>query len=200
MNVRTIIVFVALAAGLGLPFSSCSTEPETPPQQRDVSTPHATPTADVTIFSGPDPDPALARAAHEKAVRILSDATVVETFRIRGTLDAEDARRQKDPRYKTRFIGGFPIDKKGPVMDRAFAEAIAQFLLDDTNFVSPGSPPPACIFNPGVAFRLRSRGQHIDVIICFQCGQLLIESSDGQLLLPSYWFGPGRNDLSPDYS
>jgi hypothetical protein len=134
--------------------------------------------------------------AHDKAARILLDASSVETYRIHGLIDYGNTRERERPRNKRRYIDGFPIDAKGPIKGRDFAEAVARFLLDEANFVPADSPPTACIFDPGVAFRLRSRGQRLDVIICFLCAELEVESSDGLLRLPSHRFSPGYSRLS----
>src|SRR5262245_9768178 len=91
------------------------------------------------------PDDAKA-AEHQRAVALLRSATHVEAFRVRSELTDEDLRRQTDPRYKDRYVADLPIERRGPVMGREFAQRVTAFLLDEANFVPAPGRGKACIF------------------------------------------------------
>ncbi len=122
---------------------------------------------------------------------------MAETYRIDGMPDYEISRHRDDPKFKDRFLGDWVIAKRGPVKDRDFAEKITGFLTDEQNFMPPPAPgnQKTCIFVPSVAFRLRSGDEYTDVIVCYSCRQLVVESTKGQLKLPSVNFDPGYERL-----
>ncbi len=133
---------------------------------------------------------------NELALQILRQATSVATFRVRGQLTSAEFRRQDDPRFKSLFICGFPIESRGRSRGRDFARKIHDFLTDPQNFLPEGTPPSKCIFDPGVAFRLSSGPETVDIIVCFTCGELGVESTKGRLRLPTNEFYPGYSRLS----
>ncbi len=171
------VAAVAIAAAIGLSSAGCS--PRTPPAPPPPAA------------AEPKADP-----EHELALRIVKASTEVETYRIDGMPDYEVMRHRDDPRYKDRFLGDWVIERRGPVEGRDFAERLAAFLEGGENFTPPTSEnQKACVFNPGVAFRLRSGDEHTDVIVCFACRQLAVETSKGRLRIPSVNFDPGYGRL-----
>ncbi len=133
---------------------------------------------------------------HETALQVLRSATSVETFRVRGSRDSGETRKKDYPRDTTLSIGGFPIEAKGRTQGREFALKLGGFLADPANFRPAGTQPSKCIFDPGVAFRLRSGSDRIEVIVCFTCGELWVDSTKGRLRLPTDEFYPGFSRMS----
>ena len=136
-------------------------------------------------------DPA-AVADNDLARRIVREATSVETFRVRPRWTSEESKRRSNPKYAAEFIGFYPIDRRGPVMKGDFTGRLAAVLLDESNYIrfEPGQTKK-CIFEPGVAFRMRSGADRVDILLCFTCQQLSVNCSRGHLRLPAGDFDPG---------
>lgn len=184
-RLQTPLSAAMLVVSIGLSSVACSREPEREPS----STP--------APVERPGPSAGAAGPGHQQALDLLRGATTAETYRIDGMPDYEIVRHRDDPKFKDRFLGDWVIAKRGPVKDRDFAEKITAFLTDEQNFMPPPAPgnQKACAFVPGVAFRLRSGDDYADVVVCYTCKQLVVESSKGQLRLPSVNFDPGYDRL-----
>ena len=191
-SIAAALVMVASCGGDGTQSTGVppSNSPHVPLANSDTSE------ADVTIRATDTPEPDYA-AEHALAVSLLRSSSHVETFRIHN-MDYSDYKKRDDPRYRMYFIDGWPIDKRGPKMGRAYALKVADFLLDDSNFLVPRGPGgvKACVFDPGVVLRFVSGTDHIDVVICFHCNQLSVKSTKGILPKPSGDFDPGRGSLA----
>ena len=109
----------------------------------------------------------------------------------------EDLQKLRDPKFKDSFMDEWPIDRRGPTMDRAFAIKVVDFLPDESNFFGRHNPSGtrSCVFDPGVVFRVESAPDFADVVICFPCDQLTVKTTRGKLRIPSADFDPGRARL-----
>jgi hypothetical protein len=134
----------------------------------------------------------------EATTRLLRAVTQAETYRTHSVGTGDDERRDKNPKDQDAYIGLWPIDKRGPTMNRDYAQRVAAFLLDRSNFLEHRSPGDTkrCIFDPGVIIRLRSGKDTIDVVICFKCAQLSVDSTQSRLWVPSADFDPGYAKLA----
>ena len=117
---------------------------------------------------------------------IFSHSQKVETFRI-TTKDA-DLAKQEDLLAAKRIkknVGGFPVVSVGPILKKDFSNRLAKMLLDPKSYLAPGEDQKSCILTPNVAFRVWKENQHVDVVICFSCSQLVVIEENPQLPLRS---------------
>jgi hypothetical protein len=129
----------------------------------------------------PEPPEKVKERLGEKATAILAKATKVEAFRI------ESGRTDK---AGDDYIAGYPITAKGKKLDEAFARKMTKALFDEKTYEGLS----ARCFQPGVAFRVWSGKEAVEVIICFRCTNfealLMGENKEGDEV-EQYGFGPG---------
>jgi RNA polymerase sigma-70 factor, ECF subfamily len=111
------------------------------------------------------PSKAVAEFLGPSAVQIISNTTKAEIYRIEGTEGTEGP-----------AIDNFP--SRGPAINGAdeARKVLPEILFADDTY-SFGSAK-LCKFNPGVAFRLWSDQQYVDVLVCFSCDELRVVSYD----------------------
>jgi hypothetical protein len=91
----------------------------------------------------------------------------------------------RDPPVSTATPGspstvlGYPVYAAGPVQSGAFAQRLADILLDERSYEADSAPfghraTKACIPMPVVAFRVWAAQRSVDVLICFRCDQVMI--------------------------
>ncbi|MBS0210197.1 MAG: hypothetical protein JSS27_14715 [Planctomycetes bacterium] len=107
------------------------------------------------------------------AEHTIAHAGLIEILRV-GSLRiaANDDAKLDQP-----TIGGYPIVSI-ITLDEKTSRDLRVILLDDKNYNS--HPPAACIFSPGIAFRLVGQDEAIELLVCFDCGDLA-RVEDGQL-------------------
>ncbi len=106
----------------------------------------------------------------DRAIAILDDAKIVEVYRINPIQTSE---------RKGELIQNYPILSRGKDQDERFANALRKILLDAATYSFELSK--GCMFEPGVAFRIRTPGGTLEVILCFQCNELnfVVEDARG---------------------
>jgi len=95
----------------------------------------------------------------EQMIAILKSATRVETFRV-GPEDTN-----KDPATE---ILGYPILAKGQEQGTEFAKKVGETLISG----GVTQNRKKCGLRPGVAFRIWSGTDAVEVVICFECNVL----------------------------
>ncbi|MBK6316082.1 MAG: hypothetical protein IPF53_17760 [Blastocatellia bacterium] len=133
---------------------------------------------------------------HQRAESIVRSATSVETYRIHTPGMTNREFRKTDPNVTGKFVGEYPVDSRGLTMPVEFADRLEDFLLDSWAFWEPPLlGQKACVFDPGVVFRMRHGADYADVVICFDCDQLVVETTQGRLDLDGGDFDLGRGTL-----
>ena len=107
----------------------------------------------------------------------LQKADRVEAFLIGST-----------PAKGKKTIGGYPIKETNEKLDKDFVKNLRAVLLQDKTYFGR----QARCFLPGVAFRMHSGKQTVDVVICFRCENLRLTSQGN--VSSGGGFGP---DLKP---
>ena len=146
----------------------------------------------------PLPNEAVLAPDQEAVLALLHSADGVETFRVDGRHPEFGSASKNDSRRATEYFDGiWPISKAGPRLGPDFTRRLESFLRNPANFHVRGPEGiKACIFTPGVAFRLRSGSDVLEILVCFSCGDLVTYSNRGRLPLPSGDFTPGYVELS----
>lgn len=104
-----------------------------------------------------------------QAAAILAAGEKVEAFRIQPLLKPQ--MRLED----------YPIVSRADNLNRDFATRLASLLLDPKSYVVPGRGVKTCLFQPRVAFRVWKGSKFADVLICFDCQQLMVVESDPEV-------------------
>jgi hypothetical protein len=86
-------------------------------------------------------------------------------------------RAKKEPRLK---VGHFVLSGKGDVVPAEAVQALARTWVPPEK-VGPGEHL-RCIFNPDIALRFEKGGSHVDVVVCFGCGELIFHDARGETL------------------
>ena len=128
-----------------------------------------------------------------RADSILGGATRVETFRVMSSLEAADAKPQprkfgpKAPQIDGCYITA-TAKEQGPVL----VQKIVAILFDEGTYTNERA---ACITFPGVVFRVWNGSQSVDVIICFQCGEMftVTHGANGESLFGVYTLMAGNS-------
>ena len=105
-----------------------------------------------------------------KGVAILKGVTRVETFRVAGgsiLALPEDSNAKK--------IGAYPITVTGPEQTGASAKKLADLMLKKDTYYY-GNIIPACMFQPGVAYRFWKDTESVDVLVCFNCEDVMVRT------------------------
>lgn len=117
------------------------------------------------------------------AVGILESADRVETFRTLAERD-EDAKDAVD---------GYPVVKKGPEKDAAFAKRILGLLRHEDT----GPNELECRFVPHDAFRVWRGKEHVDILLCYHCEQVQVTSYPPQAPGPIRALGDFEQKAGP---
>lgn len=100
-----------------------------------------------------------------KTQAILAGADRVETFRLQGGDEDEDASGTQSAAYASpQYLEDHLVIDKGPIQGRAFAGALQAALVQGTS-----EPDYFQCFMPGVGFRAWQGKRHTDICICFTC-------------------------------
>ena len=119
----------------------------------------------------------------EATIAVLQGATKVEAFRIEPEPEKLDGS----------LIGGYPIKATGKQQNKEFAARLTTVLLDEKTLFGR----QAKCFEPGIAFRLWKDKESVEVMICFDCKNLRLDTrnADGkQVKSTTGAFGP---DIQP---
>jgi hypothetical protein len=148
------------------------------------------PAVEAPVDDGTDWETNARRFETEKAqaAAILTGADKVEPVRI-------------EPLFEVRGGGldQYPVVSRAPRKGHAFAVRLAALLLDPKSYLIPGQDGKMCIFSPRVAFRVWKRSKFVDVLICFDCGQLMVVENDPAVPLRSLGAKPARFRVGGDF-
>lgn len=97
---------------------------------------------------------------------ILSAAEKVEPFQIQPVMPSRGG------------LEDYPVVSRADPLGPEFGVRLAAILLDPKSYVSPGMDSKMCVFQPRVAFRVWKESSFVDVLICFDCLQLMVVESD----------------------
>ncbi|MCC2668516.1 MAG: hypothetical protein K0Q72_987 [Armatimonadetes bacterium] len=125
------------------------------------------------------------------AASTLGKADRVEVYRLL---------RRGNEKAAGKLLGGVPYYSRGKDRSRAFAARLAAVTLDSKSYLLPGQSTKQCYMDPGIGFRLKSGSRLADVIICFQCSELVVLENNP--LLPEKTIGSwilGRFIVSGDF-
>jgi hypothetical protein len=129
----------------------------------------------------PEPSRKVKEAIGEKATTILARATKVEAFRIKP---------EHTDKTGDNYIAGYPITSRSKKLGEKFAQKMTKALFEEKTYEGEG----AKCFDPGVAFRVWSGKEAVEVIICFRCTnfqvQVMGEKKDSDEVR-EFGFGPG---------
>jgi hypothetical protein len=102
----------------------------------------------------------------EAVAAVLMKADRVEPFRIEPSLAMEQGLDSQQILYKAKPLG------------RSASVRMATLLLDPKSYSSPGRSYKLCAFQPRLAFRYWKGQRFLDVLICFECDQLMVVERD----------------------
>ncbi len=132
------------------------------------------------------PSAAVKKVLGDKVVAILQKPTKVEAFRIEP--------RQDDELKGDQQIAGYPIIARAKELDAKFTAKLVAVLHDEKTY----NGQSARCFDPGLAFRIWSDKEAVEVIICFRCTNLKVklmgEEEEAELVL--HGFGPEIGPLT----
>ena len=146
--------------------------------QQQLTTARGTPTPTVTPppFSFPKLSDSDTRRLDErlpkKGRRLLKQAEKIEMLEIAGYMEA---RPPKSEQYQPERFQGFRIKKKVTITD----SSLKQQILDGLNFAASTSDSGAMCFAPAYEVRATYKGDSVDLVVCFMCGNFRGESSFG---------------------
>jgi hypothetical protein len=100
-----------------------------------------------------------------QTMTVLAGATRVEVFRTDGTNGPNDEKPRAAGEAR---IGGYLVTARGPDQGPEFAARLADVLLDGRSY---SAARMACYW-PGVAFRVWSGEEWVEVLVCFHCDNL----------------------------
>jgi hypothetical protein len=132
-------------------------------------------TAPAVTSHGPGWAEAAERFDREKGpvAAVLLEADKVEPFRIEPGVEMAGGIDSQKVLYKAR-----PLDKK-------LSAQLATSFLDPKSYLSPGWDAKLCAFQPRVALRFWKGKQFLDVLVCFDCTQLMVVERDPAVPLRS---------------
>lgn len=122
-----------------------------------------------------------------QAAAILTGADKVEPVRIWPPLESNGG------------LDHYPVVSRAPRKGHDFAVRLAALLLDPKSYMIPGRDAKLCIFSPTVAFRVWKKSQFVDVLICFECDQLMVVENDPKVPLRSLGAKPARFRVGGDF-
>lgn len=106
-------------------------------------------------------------------VKVLGEASRVETFRVGAAVRPRRDGKMPPPAAVDQWL----IVAAGKPQGAVFAGRLRALLLDARMYPDVRG---RCLLEPGVAFRLWSGLQSVDVILCFHCDDALIVTHDAQ--------------------
>ena len=121
------------------------------------------------------------------AAAILTGADKVEPVRIESLLESNGG------------LDHYPVVSRAPRLGHAFAVRLAALLLNPKSYMIPGQDAKMCIFSPRVAFRVWEKSKFVDVLICFECSQLMVVENDPKVPLRSLGAKPARFRVGGDF-
>ncbi len=104
-----------------------------------------------------------------RMLAILDNAKTVTAFRLAPINASERASEQMD---------GYPISDIAPEQPDDFAAKVLTLLYDDKTY--DFDIAKACDPTPGVGLRITSPEGIVDILLCFDCNQLLLFTTDGK--------------------
>jgi hypothetical protein len=113
------------------------------------------------------------RLLGDRALRVLPAAAAVEVYRVDPKDYADPTRTPTTPDER---VGGYAVTATGPPQGPEFAARLRRLLFDPGTYWFEAAK--GCIFQPGVAFRLRDGGDVVEVLLCFSCDELRILTRD----------------------
>lgn len=150
-----------------------------PPENRNADKTPRPPASDDVV-----PSKRVVDLIGQDLVDALMNANKVEVFRIAG--ENQDANS----------IEGWKITAKGADRDAAFAKKICGVMFNEKHYsqlVYNQVSLKACIFDPGVVFRLSNDKSSATLIICFNCNWL--KTSPGRGSYSEIDIDPGRQQF-----
>ncbi|MDB5292466.1 MAG: hypothetical protein JWL69_3707 [Phycisphaerales bacterium] len=109
----------------------------------------------------------------ERAARVLAAPDRVEAYRVAGIRGYSPTSAPAD---RTAGMAGYPITAIGRNQSKDFGARLGAVLLDDRSY--EWNMAKACMFDPGVAFRLWRGEESVVVLICFKCDEVGIAPDD----------------------
>ena len=107
---------------------------------------------------------------------ILDSADRVETFRLQGSDEDEDAFGHSAAAYAApQYLEDHLVICRRPTQGRAFAGALQAALVQGTS-----EPDAAQCFEPGLGFRAWQGKAHTDICVCFTCQGVEIVTKDAK--------------------
>lgn len=103
-------------------------------------------------------------------VELIRTAEMVEAFRIRGDM------QRKPPPQGVRHIHGHTILAGPVVVDAETRRALAETLTSAWTYWWIGGKP--CLPQPGLAFRFTKGNRVTEILICFECDELIVLSPE----------------------
>lgn len=130
--------------------------------------------ASITLFRATAVEPTMPFASatnvlHPSIIRILQEANGVRAFRVEPF---------RDPTRRGKEFGGHPVLKESSQTNATFAKTVAAALLAEEKY-SPGGTTK-CSFLPAVGFLIGKDTNSVQVLVCFQCSEVLITSEREQ--------------------
>jgi len=104
----------------------------------------------------------------QPTLALLEHIQSVQTFRLRS-----DVRVTQEERVQ---ISDYPLLHEGRTQGAAFGARVATVLRDPRAYW--GLNDLTCIPDPGVAFRLWTGRQCVEVLLCFHCDQMIVTTKD----------------------
>lgn len=109
-------------------------------------------------------------------LKLVSSAKAIKVFRCVGSGEKPDA-------GKTITIGGRQCHALPASVNGTEVQEVTTAMSDMGNF----GEALMCDFNPGVILRFESGGHHLDFVICFSCGEMVLYSDDAKVRRPFKW-------------
>ena len=170
---KQLILFLFLAFSV-----SCAQNTIHSQQQTTTAQETPMPTVMPTPFTFPKLSNSDARRLDErlpkKVRRILEQAEKIEMFEIAGYMEA---RPPKSEQNQPERFQDFRIKKKVTITDAS----LKQQILDGLFYAASTSDSGAMCFSPAHGVRATYKGESVDLVICFMCGNFRGESSVGRV-------------------
>ncbi len=170
---KQLILFLVLIFSAG-----CATETTRSQQQPTTAQGIPTPTVASTPFAFPklsDSDSSrLNERLPKKSRRVLEQAEEVEIFEIE--ICREGFSPELEQIVPDKFQG-CPIKRKAKITDAN----LKQQILDGLFYAASSSDSGAMCFSPRHGVRATYKGERVDLVVCFQCGNFRGASSVGRV-------------------
>lgn len=117
----------------------------------------------------------LVRYLGEPTLQILKSPDRIEAFRVEDKPFMLDSTGQPSRPPTEKEIEGYPLIRAGNEQGKEFATDLYEALI---GFEAGGYSK--CVFSPGVAFRVWKGSEHVTLLVCFRCAELVIVARDEQ--------------------